>query len=78
MRSISQTGNMTSSEAGRRQCLGSRRPSRWGVRSRTLVGKIRQKRIGERESNRIYNDPADLLLHLDEMGGQKRGLNLCR
>ena len=77
MSSISQTGNMTSSQGGRRQCLGSARPSRWGARSRTFVGRIRQRRIGERGSNRIYNDPANLLLHLDEMGCQKRGLNLC-
>ena len=71
MSSISQTGNITSSLGGRRQCLGSRRASRWGARSRTFVGSIRQRRIGERGSNRICNDPADLSLHLDEMGGRR-------
>ena len=73
MSSISQTGNMTSSQGGRRQCLGSARPSRWGARSRTFVGRIRQRRIGEPGSNRVYNDPADLVLHLDEMGGRREG-----
>jgi phosphoglycolate phosphatase-like HAD superfamily hydrolase len=50
--------------------LAARRAGAFGVE---LVGRIRQKRIGERESNRIYNDPADLLLHLDEMGGRREG-----
>ena len=47
------------------------RPPRQGPRHRPAVRRLRQEELERAGAYRVYEDPADLLSHIDEVGGRR-------